>query len=104
MAKAVSDGECEKGILFCGTGMGMAILANKVPGIRAAVCSDPYTARMSKMHNNANILTLGGRVVGLEVAKMIVDEWLNSEYEERHTIRIDMITQVEQTGRLKEAE
>lgn len=102
VAKAVSDGECECGLLFCGTGMGMAILANKLPGIRAACCSEPYTARMAKMHNHANILTMGGLVVGLEMAKMILDSWLDTETEARHQVRLDMIAEVETTGTLKE--
>ena len=102
VARAVANGECDRGLLFCGTGMGMAILANKLPGIRAACCSEPYTARMAKMHNHANILTMGGLVVGIEMAKMILDSWLDSEAERRHQIRLDMIKEIEETGTLVE--
>ena len=102
VARAVANGECDRGLLFCGTGMGMAILANKLPGIRAACYSEPYTARMAKMHNHANILTMGGLVVGIEMAKMILDSWLDSEAEPRHQIRLDMIKEIEETGTLVE--
>lgn len=95
VANAVCSGECDRGLLFCGTGMGMAIIANKFPGVRAAVCSDPFTAKMAKMHNNANVLTMGGFELGFEKARMILDEWLDNEYELRHNVRLDMIAQVE---------
>jgi len=96
VAKAIISGECEKGILICGTGIGMSIAANKFKGIRAAVCSDCYSAKMSRLHNNANILALGSRVVGLELAKTIVEVWLYSEYEGgRHQKRLDLISQFE---------
>ena len=89
-AKAVASGECERGILICGTGIGISIAANKVNGIRAAVCSEPFSAKLSKIHNNSNILCFGARVVGTELAKMIVDEWVNAEFEGgRHQSRID---------------
>lgn len=96
VANAILGGECEKGIIFCGTGVGISIAANKIDGIRAVVCSDPYSAKLSKEHNNTNILSLGARVVGQELAKMIVREWLNAKFEGgRHQNRIDMITKIE---------
>ena len=97
VADAVAKGECEFGILICGTGIGISIAANKVKGIRAAVCSDPYSARLTRQHNNANIIAFGARVVGEATAEMIVDEFLNAEYEGgRHQTRIDMISAIEQ--------
>ena len=96
VSHAVVDGKCDLGILFCGTGIGMSIAANKVNGIRACVCSDPYSAIMSKKHNNANILCLGARVVGEELAKMIVEAWLKTEFEGgRHLKRVDMIMNIQ---------
>ena len=97
VADAVVSGECELGILICGTGIGISLAANKVKGIRAAVCSDPYSARLTRQHNNANIIAFGARVVGEATAEMIVDEFLNAEYEGgRHQARIDMISAIEQ--------
>ncbi len=97
VADAVSSGECETGILICGTGVGISLAANKVKGIRAAVCSEPYTAKLSKQHNNANIIAFGARVIGTATAEMIVDEFLAAEYEGgRHQKRIDMIRAIEQ--------
>ena len=96
-ARAVASGECERGIIFCGTGIGISIAANKVKGIRCVVCTEPFSAKLSRQHNNSNMLALGARVVGTELAKMIVEEWLNAEFEgERHQKRIDMITQIEE--------
>jgi len=96
VAQSVSRGECELGILFCGTGVGISLAANKVIGIRAVVCSEPYTARLSRQHNNTNILAIGSRVVGLDLAKMIVDSWLDAKFEGgRHQVRIDMIEKIE---------
>ena len=96
-ARAVASGECEKGIIFCGTGIGISIAANKVKGIRCVVCSEPFSAKLSRMHNNSNMLALGGRVVGTELAKMIVDEWLSAEFEgQRHQRRIDLISKIEE--------
>ena len=96
-ARAGASGECEKGIIFCGTGIGISIAANKVKGIRCVVCSEPFSAKLSRMHNNSNMLALGGRVVGTELAKMIVDEWLSAEFEgERHQRRIDLISKIEE--------
>ncbi|MBQ8027225.1 MAG: ribose 5-phosphate isomerase B [Clostridia bacterium] len=92
VAQALISGECEKGILICGTGVGISIAANKVKGIRAVVCSEPYSALLSRQHNNTNILAIGSRVVGKDLALMIVDEWLSGEYEGgRHQKRIDML-------------
>ena len=98
VAKAVAGGDCEMGILFCGTGVGISIAANKFRGIRAVVCSEPYSAKLSRMHNNTNILCLGSRVVGLELAKMIVDEWLAAQFEGgRHADRIALIEAIEKS-------
>ena len=98
-ANAVANGECEKGIIFCGTGVGISIAANKVKGIRCVVCSDCYSALLSRRHNNTNMLALGSRVVGIDLAKMIVQTWLDGEYEGgRHQIRIDQIKSIEETG------
>ncbi|MBQ9458325.1 MAG: ribose 5-phosphate isomerase B, partial [Oscillospiraceae bacterium] len=78
-AKLVASGEVDGGVLICGTGVGISLAANKVNGIRACVCSDPYTAKLSKQHNNTNIIAFGARVIGIETAKMIVDEWLGAK-------------------------
>lgn len=97
VAEAVANGECEKGLLFCGTGVGISISANKVRGIRAVVCSEPYSAKLSRSHNDTNILCLGARVVGIELAKMIIDVWLRTEFEGgRHADRIEKISRYEQ--------
>ena len=91
-ATSISQGECDRGIFICGTGVGMAIVANKVPGVRAAPCSDCYTAEMVRRHNDANVLTLGARVMGLGLALMIVDLFLNTGFDGgRHSRRVDMI-------------
>jgi ribose 5-phosphate isomerase B len=98
VAKAVVSGHCEKGLLFCGTGVGMCISANKVNGIRAVVCSEPYSAKLSRQHNDTNILTLGSRVVGPELAKMIIDIWLDTPFDGgRHARRLDMIANIEKS-------
>ena len=97
VARAIQNGECEKGILICGTGLGISLAANKVKGIRAAVCSEPFTAKMARAHNNCNILAFGARVVGAELAKMMVETWLDTEFEGgRHQRRVDMITAIEE--------
>jgi len=97
VARAVVAGEVEKGILICGTGLGISLAANKVKGIRAAVCSEPFTAKMARVHNNCNILAFGARVVGAELAKMIVETWLDAEFEGgRHQRRVDLITAIEE--------
>ncbi len=96
VAEAIKRGEVEKGVLICGTGIGISLAANKVPGIRAAVCSEPYSARLTVQHNNANIIAMGARVVGSELAKMIVDEFFSAQFEGgRHAMRVDMITDIE---------
>lgn len=96
VGESVAKGECEKGILFCGTGVGISISANKVKGIRAVVCSEPYSAKLSREHNDTNILALGARVVGIELAKMIIDTWLNTGFEGgRHALRIEKISRYE---------
>ena len=98
VAKAVSTGACGKGILVCGAGIGMSIVANKYPGIRAALCHNAYTARMSRQHNDANILVLGARVIGSDVALETVKTWLNTEFsgQARHANRLNKITSIEQ--------
>lgn len=93
VAEAVAAGECEKGILICGTGIGISIAANKVKGIRAALCTDCFMAEATRQHNDANVLALGGRVVGAGLALKIVDTFLDTEFsnDERHIRRIGMI-------------
>ena len=92
VAKAVTGGEANCGILVCGTGVGISIAANKTWGIRAVVCSEPYSAMLSKQHNNTNVLAMGARVIGIELAKMIVDAWLGAEFEGgRHLDRVNML-------------
>ena len=96
VGRAVASGEADLGIAICGTGVGISLAANKVKGIRACVCSEPYTAKLSRMHNNSNVLALGARVVGGELGKMIVDQWLDAEFEGgRHQRRVDMIMEIE---------
>ena len=97
VALAVAGGEADGGILICGTGVGISIAANKFAGIRAVVCSEPYSAQLSRQHNDTNVLAFGSRVVGLELAKMIVDAWLGAQYEGgRHQQRVEAITAIEQ--------
>jgi len=92
VAKAVASGECELGVLLCGTGVGISIAANKITGIRACCCSEPYSAKLSRQHNDSNVLCMGARVVGPELAKMILNEWLAAEFEGgRHTERVALI-------------
>jgi ribose 5-phosphate isomerase B len=96
VSEAVSSGKIEKGILICGTGIGMSIVANKFPGVRASLCSGIFTARMSRLHNDANVLVLGGRVTGRDLAKEIVRTWVNTPFEgERHAKRLGKITLIE---------
>lgn len=96
VAEAVVSGECEKGIVVCGTGLGISMAASKVPGIRAALCTNEYMARMSREHNDANILALGARVVGLGLALSICDVWLETEFlGGRHKNRVDKIIEIE---------
>ena len=93
VAEAVADGECEKGIVICTTGIGISISANKVPGIRCALCSDTLSAKMTRLHNNANVLAMGAGIVGENLALDIVETFLKTEFsgEERHQRRIDLI-------------
>lgn len=101
VARAVASGECERGILICGTGIGMAIAANKVKGIRAAACSDVYSAKMSRRDNDANILCLGGRVVGPGLAAEIVTVWLQEPFAGgRHARRLEKIHAQEESAKL----
>ena len=95
-ASAVVRGECDRGIILCGTGVGISIAANKVRGIRCCCCSDCYSAKMSRAHNDANMLALGGRVIAPELAKMIVETWVKAEFEGgRHQRRVDMFALIE---------
>lgn len=97
VALSVVNGEADLGILICGTGIGISLAANKVPGIRAAVCSEPYSAAMARSHNNANIVAFGARVVGQGTAEQIVDAFLSARYEGgRHQKRIEMLESIEQ--------
>ena len=96
VCRAVQSGECEKGILICGTGIGMSMCANKCKGIRAAVCGDHFSAEFTRKHNNANVLCLGARVIGAGVAMQLVDIFLTTEYEGgRHEKRVEMMMQLE---------
>jgi len=91
-AKSVSEHSSDEGILICGTGIGMSMVANKLPGIRAALCNSVETARLSREHNNANLLCLGARIEHTDTVEMIVEEWLNAKFEEgRHERRVDKI-------------
>ncbi|MEG1143851.1 MAG: ribose 5-phosphate isomerase B [Clostridium sp.] len=97
VGRAVVSGEADLGIVICGTGVGISLAANKVKGVRACVCSEPYSAKLSRMHNNTNILAFGARVVGSEMAKMITEEWLDAKFEGgRHQRRVDMIMEIEE--------
>lgn len=101
-AKAVADGTCEKGIVICGTGIGISIAANKVHGIRCALCSEPLSAELTRRHNDANMLAIGARVTGAELAKSIVTTFLNTPFEGgRHQQRVDLITKLEQEQELE---
>ena len=92
VARAVAGGECERGILICGTGIGISISANKVKGIRCALCTDPYVAEMTRRHNDANMLAMGGGLIGNNMADRIVDAFLNTPFEGgRHQRRVDKI-------------
>lgn len=96
IGEAIVNGEVDKGIVICGTGIGISLAANKVKGIRCALCGDTYSARMSRQHNNANALALGGRVIGRDLAIEIVSVWLKSEFEGgRHERRVNKISEIE---------
>lgn len=100
VGRAVAAGEVDLGILICGTGVGISLAANKVKGVRAVVCSEPYSAKLSRQHNNTNVLAFGARVIGIEMAKMIVDEWLNAEFMGgRHQTRVNMIMAIEDASK-----
>ena len=102
-ARAVTSGACDRGILLCGTGLGMSLAANKVRGIRCALCGDCYSAEMSRRHNNANMLALGARVIGPELAKKITQIFLTTDFEGgRHARRVGMIDTLDQGGTLSE--
>ncbi len=95
-AVAVASGECDKGIICCGSGIGISLAANKVEGIRCVVCSEPYSALLSRQHNDTNMLAMGSRVVGTELAKMIVKTWLEGEFEGgRHAKRVEQIMMID---------
>lgn len=95
-ARAVASGECEKGIVVCTTGVGISICANKVKGIRCALCSEPYSAEMTRRHNNANMLALGGALIGVNMMQQIVDTFLSTEFEGgRHQRRVDKMMSIE---------
>lgn len=97
VARSVSDGTADRGILICGTGIGMSIVANKFPGIRAALCNELFTAKMSRLHNDANVLVMGGRIVGKDLAKEIVRTWVVTPFEYgRHMNRLKKITVIEE--------
>ena len=100
-AKMVASGEADGGVLICGTGIGISLAANKVKGIRAAVCSEPYSAKMAREHNNATMIAFGARGVGEDLAKMIVDSWLDAKFQGgRHAERVALIDEIEETGEL----
>lgn len=95
-AEAVASGECDRGVVICGSGVGISISANKVKGIRCVVCSEPYSAVMSRRHNDTNMLAFGARVVGVDLARMITAEWLKAEFEGgRHQRRVNQIIATE---------
>ena len=102
VARAVVSGDAEKGIVICGTGIGISLAANKVNGIRCAAASEPDSARLCKEHSNCNMIAFGARIVGPEMAKAIVDAWLNAEFQGgRHAQRIDMIMDIEERNSYK---
>lgn len=103
VAEAVARGDFERGVLVCGTGLGMAITANKVPGVRAVTAHDVFSAKMSRMHNDANILTMGERVVGSGLAAMVLEAWLTTNFEGgRHAARLAKVSEIEQMYRTEE--
>ena len=96
VGKAVALGEADLGIVICGTGVGISMAAGKVKGVRVCVCSEPCTAKWSRMHNDSNVLCFGARIIGIEMAKMITDTWLDAEYEGgRHQRRVDQLAEIE---------
>ncbi len=98
VGRAVASGEAGLGIVICGTGVGISLAANRVRGVRAVVCSEPYSAKLSREHNNTNVLAFGARVVGSELAKMIVDQWLRASFEGgRHQRRVELLEAIDRT-------
>ena len=96
LAEIIANKKVERGIVICGTGVGMSIVVNRFPGIRGTLCSDIYTAKMSREHNDSNILIMGGRVIGMGLASEIVDTWLNTAFEGgRHQRRLDKINEID---------
>ena len=97
-ARAITDGECDRGIFICGTGVGMSIAANKVAGIRAALCSDCFTAEMTRRHNDANVVTLGARTTGSGLAMRIIETFLTTGFESggRHSRRVEMLDELDE--------
>ncbi len=105
VGKMVAEGKVDGGIAICGTGVGISLACNKVDGVRACCCSEPYSAEMSKRHNNSNVICFGARVIGIETAKQIVDAWINAKFEGgRHENRVNMIMEIQDTQSLKAAE
>ena len=105
VGRLVADGEVDGGVLICGTGVGISLAANKVDGVRACVCSEPYSAELSKRHNDSNVICFGARVIGPEMAKCIVDAWMDAEFEGgRHARRVGQIMEIQDTQRLAAAE
>lgn len=97
VANSITSGECERGILICGTGIGMSLAANKVKGIRAAACSEHFSAKYTRLHNDSNIICLGGRVIGIGTAIELADIFVDTEFEGgRHQRRVDLITAIEE--------
>lgn len=96
VAEAVSDGTCEKGIVICTTGIGISMVANKIPGIRCALCSDTISAKLTRLHNDANMLAMGGGIIGNNLALSIIDAFLHTEFsaEEKHQRRVNMINEI----------
>ena len=102
VARMIAEGQAEGGILICGTGVGISLAANKLKGIRAALCSDPLSARLARQQLNANIIAFGARVVGVEKAKMIVEQWLNAQYQPQgNQSALDKIREIEETQHLE---
>jgi ribose 5-phosphate isomerase B len=99
VARMVSDGQVDRGVLMCGTGIGMSIVANKFPRVRAALVHDLNTARLAREHNDANVLVMGGRIVADALAREMVAEWLDRPFEERHQRRLDKIAEIESSFR-----
>lgn len=99
VCESIVSGDCERGILVCGTGIGMSIAANKIKGIRAAACSDHFSAKYTRLHNNSNVLCLGGRVIGIGTAIELADLFVKTDFEGgRHQNRVDKITEIEKNG------